>query len=393
LTAGVNGSGGGVRTGMRMAFNVDYDHLEITGIGRYGLELVRAWQRNGLYCELWMNRTALSSPPDLPGGADGIRYYPWPRRITDRFWPSRRARMEGIEWVHSANCMLLPGNTAFGQVTMVHDMGPFLFGHMKADEDTLPWRARLRDVAARADCIMVNSKSTMEDLLEVFPGVGDRVFVTPLGIDHFPPGRESSSRDHILSVGTVEPRKNVDGLVRAYSILRGRRSVPPLVIAGMDGFRADEYRKLVRDLSLGDSVTFTGYISDTRLAELYGRALCLVHPAHHEGFGFTVPEAFSWELPVVASDTAGLAEYFTGAVWMVDPADPESIAHGIEMAMDRGITEEQAERRAAIRAELTWKGCADETRRILESPGVSDRACRRSGGRMSRRMTGRGTSS
>jgi glycosyltransferase involved in cell wall biosynthesis len=156
----------------------------------------------------------------------------------------------------------------------------------------------------------------------------------------------------------------------------------------MDGYRAGEYREMARELSLGDSVRFTGYVTDQQLADLYGRALCLVHPAHHEGFGFTVPEAFSWGLPVVASDTAGLAEYFTGAVWMVDPGDPESIAAGIELAMDRGVTEDQAARREAISGLLTWDGCAAKTREVLEGlsgrrfegrgGGLSVRACRRS---------------
>jgi glycosyltransferase involved in cell wall biosynthesis len=352
---------------MKLAFNIDYDYRSYTGIGRYGIELARAWIRSKAGCEIWMLRNTRGTPPDIPGSAGLLRYYPFPKRITDRIWPSLKAAFSGTKWIHSANGILLPGGAGYRQVTMVHDLGPFLFGHMKDDADTIPWRKRLRRMAGMADCVLVNSRATMEDLLGIFPGVEGKVFMTPLGIDHFAPGREQGAGDHMLNVGTVEPRKNIDGLLRAYSVLRQRRDVPPLVIAGMDGFRAEEYRELTRELSLGDRVRFTGYVTDAELTDLYRRAVCLVHPAHHEGFGFTVPEAFSWDLPVVASDTAGLAEYFTGAAWMVDPASIESIAHGMERALDSGVTEGQAARRRELREELTWDSCAAKTRQVLET--------------------------
>ncbi len=360
---------------MKIAFNLDYDHLEYTGIGRYGLELMNAWIRTGMDCELWMLRNTKGSPPDISGAEERIRYYPYPKRVTDHFWPSLKALISGTSWVHSANGILLPGGLFFRQVTMVHDLGPFLFGHMKADADTIPWRARLTDVARRADCIVVNSKSTMEDLLNVFPKVEDRTFITPLGIDHFSSTHPAGSPEHILAVGTVEPRKNIDGLTRAYALLCGRREMPPLVVAGSDGYRADEVRQLPRELGIADRVIFTGYVTNVELADLYRKAFCLVHPAHHEGFGFTVSEAFTWGLPVVASDTAGLAEYFSEATWMVDPDDIESIANGIEKAIENGVTRDQVRKREEISRELTWENCARKTCEALES--LSGRACRR----------------
>lgn len=347
---------------MKIAFNLDYDHTKCTGIGRYGIELISAWIKAGLDCELWMLQNTKGTALPVEGVESRIKYFPFPRRVTDHFWPSMKALISGITWIHSANGILLPPGPFFRQVAMVHDLGPFLYGHMKSENDTTPWRKRLRSVAENADCITVNSNSTMQDLLNYFPFVEGKVFLTPLGIDHFSSAHSpSENRNHILAVGTVEPRKNIDGLLKAYSILLEKRDIPPLVIAGMDGFRAEEYKRLPLELGIENRVRFTGYVRDSELSDLYARAYCLVHPAHHEGFGFTVPEAFTWGLPVVASNTGGLGEFFSETAWMVDPSDPESIAHGIELALDSGVTAEQKQKRMELSRELTWKNCAEKT--------------------------------
>jgi glycosyltransferase involved in cell wall biosynthesis len=351
---------------MKVAFNIDYDHLRYTGIGRYGLELISAWAALNQDCELWMWRNTKSTPPRIPGVKGKIRYYPFPQRITNHIIPGIWAKLSGLHWVHTANGILLPRVRGLKQANMVHDLGPILYGHMKHEDDTIVWKERLRRIAERSDCILVNSLSTMHDLTEVFPAIEGKVFLTPLGIDHFSShGERSGHPEHILAVGTVEPRKNIDGLLRAYSALSARRETPPLVIAGGDGFRAEEYRHLSLELGLSDRVTFTGFVSDSQLAYLYSRAFCLVHPAHHEGFGFTVPEAFTWKLPVAASNTGGLGEFFSEAAWMMDPSDNDSILHGIEMALDRGVTPEQEERRKILAEQLTWENCARETLRAL----------------------------
>jgi len=355
---------------VKIAFNIDYDARMNTGIGRYGVELIKAYMRSGTPIEIWMSQFKKKLPPVANGSLDKTVFYPWPRRITDYLWPSIRASRAEISWVHSANCSMLPASSTFRQVCMIHDMGPFLYGHMKTKKDTQLWVKRIRRVVRNADCIVTNSNSTKDDLLGLFPQVEDRVFVTPLGIDHFSSeeSRKGPGR-HLLNVGTVEPRKNIDGLLRAYSILGARKEIPPLVIAGKDGFRAGEYKELAIKLNIDQKVRFTGYISDEELVKLYSEAMCLIHPAHYEGFGFTVPEAFTWGLPVVASDTSALGEFFAETAWMVNPDDPESIAYGIELALDSGVTDRQKQKRHELIKKLTWQNCAEKTKEALRSFG------------------------
>lgn len=352
----------------RVAFHMDYDHQISTGIGRYGLELMRAWLKLGYDLEVWKWRYSKKLPPLEEGLESRSHYFPYPQRLSKYVWPGVAARLRGVGWVHSANCDLLPASRAFRQICMVHDLGPVKLGHMKPDRETRMWKRRLDDVARRADCITVNSRCTMDELLEAYPETKGRVFLTPLGIDHFTTqGKSTATGRHLLAVGTVEPRKNIDGLLRAMAVLRDRRDVPPLVIAGKDGYRAEEYHRLCSELSLENLVTFTGYISDARLAELFGNALCLVHVAHHEGFGIPVPEAFTWGLPVVASNVGGIGEFFSDAAWMVDPEDTDSVALGIQEALQKGVTDAQKRTRERLRGELTWKKCARRTAEALEA--------------------------
>ncbi|MFO7950788.1 MAG: glycosyltransferase family 1 protein [Candidatus Fermentibacteraceae bacterium] len=351
---------------MKMAFNLDYDYTRSTGIGRYGLELMSAWIELGHDLEVWKWRYFKRRPPLEERLESRSRYFPFPQRLSKYVWPSLTAKLRGVSWVHSANCGLLPGSRAFRQVCMVHDLSPFRMGHMKPDRETRIWRNRLDLVSREADCITVNSRSTMEDLLEAYPETEGRVFLTPLGIDHFATRRKASGPGrHLLTVGTVEPRKNIDGLLRAIALLRDRGKVLPLVIAGNDGYRAEENHRLCAELGLNGQVRFTGYVSDEELARLYANALCLVHVAHHEGFGIPVAEAFTWGLPVVASGVGGIGDFFSEAAWMVDPEDTESIAAGMEKALQKGVAESQRKTRERLRRELTWKKCARKTEEAL----------------------------
>ncbi len=353
---------------MRIAFNIDYQYPHKTGIGRYGLELIKAIIRMDVPCDVWMTGYMKEFPPASREITERTSFYPWPRRITDFFWPAMESRRLNIGWVHSSNGQLLPRNKAFRQVCMIHDMGPFNYGHMKESTDTKIWRNRIRNIVKNAECIAVNSTSTADDVLQRFPEVAGKVFLTPLGIDHFQRNEEpAKTGEHILNVGTVDPRKNVDNLIRAYAILSGHRDVPPLIIAGKDGFKARECRQLAVELGVDSKVNFTGYISEETLIDLYSRAACLVHPAHHEGFGFTVPEAFPWDLPVAGSCTGGLGEFFGKCMWQVDPEDPESIAAGMENALFKGVTTKQKAARDSVTASLTWENCAAATLKAMKT--------------------------
>jgi len=348
---------------MRIGLYVDFDG-DITGIGRYGVEIAKALKRKNVLSELWMNRHLRKKPGILDSLDAPMVFFHKFRRISDAYWPGLRFRKAGLDVLHCPNCSLISTLFPIRQSVMIHDMGPFLCPEMKRRSDIEIWQKRIRRAASHAAVITTNSITTKNDLLNLFPDLEDRVFHTPLGTDHFPVREGHFPRGrHILAVGTVEPRKNYRILLKAYSILAasGKRSLPPLVIAGGFGFRSDQITGYAAEYGISDRVTFTGYTTDTELEDLYRNAACLVHTAHYEGFGFIVPEAFSWDLPVAAPDNTAIREYFGKAAWMLDITDPESVADGIGLCLEKGVSPEQQIERNRLTEFLTWDNCAEKT--------------------------------
>jgi glycosyltransferase involved in cell wall biosynthesis len=349
---------------MRVGLYVDFDVGHLTGIGRYGVEIARALKCENVLSELWMNRCLGNGPSTLDSLNLPRVFFHRFRRISDIYWPAFRFRKAELDVIHCPNCTLINSPFPVKQSVMIHDMGPFLYPEMKCRSDTEVWQKRIRRAASHAEVITANSLATRNDLLNTFPDLEKRVFLTPLGTDHFP-AREGHSPGgrHILAVGTVEPRKNYRALLEAYSILAASRglSLPPLVITGSFGFRSDQITGYAAEYGIADRVTFTGYATDTELDDLYRNAACLVHTAHYEGFGLIIPEAFSWNLPVAAPDNTAIREYFSKAAWMLDTSDPESVADGISLCLDKGVSPEQQLERNRLADLLTWGNCAEKT--------------------------------
>ena len=354
---------------MKLALHVDFDPSMPTGIGRYGIELTRSIAVAGERPSVWIESGSLPAWRGLGLETGGVRVLRKPHRVSSRIGPSVFSLMDGIDIVHSFGTTLphfvLPGSK---RSTAIHDMGPFLYPEMKAPEDTASWRSRISDAVSGADCLLVNSKTTRADLLEIFPDAESRVFLTLPGVDHFTvqprPGRKPDRDGHILVVGIIEPRKNLERVFEAWAILSGRPGggdLPPIVVAGHDGYRAGEIHSAPSRLGIEGSVRFEGYTSESHLQELYSGASMLVHAALYDGFGFTVPEAFAHGLPVAASDRASIREVFSGACNLFDPLDPHSIAEAVSTCLETGVTPEQLAERRRIVSTHTWARCAAQT--------------------------------
>jgi glycosyltransferase involved in cell wall biosynthesis len=353
-------------THVKLAFYIDFDIGMPTGIGRYGVELIRALGKAGEAPEIWMRSSQKPCWEALGLPSARVRCFASPERLALRTLPRLWSSSSRLQLVHFPGNALLPVSRRTLRSTLVHDLGPFRFPELKAPADTRAWKAWIESAIDGADCILTNSRSTLDDLLETFPSAGAKARLTRLGVDHLLDAgsldRKPDPAGHILAVGIVEPRKNLERLFQAYSILLGKDSgTPPLLVAGHDGYRGQEIRGIPARLGIGSRVSFSGYVPESRLRELYAKASCLVHPALYEGFGFTIPEGFSWGLPVAASDRASMKELYSGAAYMFDPDEPESIAEGMASCLSRGVLPSQMEERKRLFGSLTWKSCAEAT--------------------------------
>jgi glycosyltransferase involved in cell wall biosynthesis len=151
--------------------------------------------------------------------------------------------------------------------------------------------------------------------------------------------------DYILYVGTVEPRKNIPILIKAFSILKNRYPLK-LILAGGKGWMYDDILELPRKLSIQDRVIFTGYVDEKSILYLYNYAAVVVYPSLYEGFGLPVIEAMSCGVPVIISDIPSLREIADDAALIFNPTDHEELAYKIEMILSS----------ESLRLEMTHKG-------------------------------------
>jgi glycosyltransferase involved in cell wall biosynthesis len=185
---------------------------------------------------------------------------------------------------------------------------------------------------------------------------GDWTLVSRLGI---------RSR-YVLSVGTLEPRKNYVRLLEAYSLLRARGRTELLVIAGTRGWMYEPIFRRIRELRLGDHVILVTP-SDPELVALYRRAEVFVYPSVYEGFGMPALEAIACGAPVACSDVSALPEVVGDAAVTFDPFLPEAIADALErILLDSALRAELSRRGPRQASKFSWSRAAAQTLRIYQ---------------------------
>jgi glycosyltransferase involved in cell wall biosynthesis len=200
----------------------------------------------------------------------------------------------------------------------------------------------LRAATKRATRIVTGSEYTRKCVQERFHVSDERIRVVYYGLPNgFSPGRNSVDRSrlgalkvrrpYVLFVGHLKPHKNVQALLRAFSLIPAERRRPfqLVIVAGKDAYYP-RLLALTKKLLLDEQVVFTGAVTTDDLQGLYADATLLVLPSLNEGFGYPVLEAMASGVPVVVSNTSSLPEVAGSAGILVDPHDPQSIANGIE---------------------------------------------------------------
>ncbi len=169
--------------------------------------------------------------------------------------------------------------------------------------------------------------------------------------------------EFFLYVGTLEPRKNVEGLLDAYAALPlGMRMERPLVIAGAWGWKAETLREKLPARGLRESVRLLGYLHDGPLAALYSACTTLVWPTWYEGFGLPPLEAMACGAPVIVSNVASLPEVVGDAGVLLDPNAPATWTEAMRRMATDADWRKALQRRAIERAgRFSWDTCATAT--------------------------------
>jgi glycosyltransferase involved in cell wall biosynthesis len=167
---------------------------------------------------------------------------------------------------------------------------------------------------------------------------------------------------YLLYLGTLEPRKNIPLLLRAFADLAQRHSEAWLVIAGKKGWHFDEIFHTVAALNLADRVIFTGYVDEADKPALLRGASLFVYPSVHEGFGVPVLEAMASGVPTIAGNRTSIPEIAGDGALLIDPASlPELTAALEHLYTDVAARSELAARGLAQAAKFSWRKTAEET--------------------------------
>ena len=172
--------------------------------------------------------------------------------------------------------------------------------------------------------------------------------------------------EFLLFVGTVEPRKNLSTLLRAFEeVVRVRPKPLQLVIAGRKGWLVEDLFESLRHSPAAEYIIFTGYLSDEDLCALYSSCAALIYPSIYEGFGLPPLEAMACGAPVIASDIAAIKEVVGTAARLVSPESPLQLANVLVELLDSGAAQEALSTAGIKRAmEFSWERAAFAPRRL-----------------------------
>lgn len=295
-----------------------------------------------------------------------------------------------LDVVHGTNFVVPPARRA-AMVVTVHDLTPLHFPQM-CQAATLAFPALVRQAVRRGAWVHTPTRFVAEEVVELLGAPPQRVRAVAHGIpslglrpatgaapealvreglgaplereaakgpprwrEHFPPWVER----FVLAVGTVEPRKDYPGLVRAFDAIADRHPGVALAIAGADGWGADALEEVIAASHARDRVVRLGRVSDDERQALLAEAAVLAYPSVYEGFGLPPLEAMAAGTPVVASRTGALEETLGDAARLVEQGDVDALAEALDEVLDSpALAAALAENGRLEASRYSWEACA-----------------------------------
>jgi glycosyltransferase involved in cell wall biosynthesis len=365
---------------------------ERAGLGRYATALTEAMLARGAALSAFVNdpRESHLRPPlsDLPLHSAGLSRTRWRLRAAASYFgaPSMDGAFPGVRLFHATE-HLLPKLTRAKSVFTLHDIAYLLFPEHHLPRNRIYLRTMMPRFLRRADRIIAVSENTRRDALRSYPLDPEKIEVIPEGVEpRFRPDIEREAlvdvrrrlglpERFVLSIGTIEPRKNHATLVEAYASLRTRHPDVGLVIAGGRGWLYERFFERVRALGLDGHVVFTGHVQDEDMPALLNAAEVFAFPSEFEGFGLPPLEAMACGIPVVCSDAASLPEVVGDAGMLVSPWDVGPWIQAIDRLLgDPALRAGFGARGLARARRFSWDAAADRTLEVYRSVLAGSRA-------------------
>ena len=360
---------------MRIGVDLRLAYHQMAGISWYAIRLLTALSkldRENHYV-LLQHRRQKEPLIQAPNVTHTTLLAPVHHRLEQRIL-SLETKLLNLDLIHSPD-FIPPLHNAIPAVITVHDLAFLLYPNFVTAESAR-YYGQVEEAVKRASRIIAVSHSTKHDLIEILGAPERKIDVIYEAADPaFQPIPHAVARQRlaatgidapeafILFVGTIEPRKNLGTLLRAYHLLRSRYGVEtPLLLSGSMGWLSENIQELVNQLGLEKHVRFLGRTSTEQLLYLYNLATLLAHPAHYEGFGLTPLEAMACATPVVCSDAGSLPEVVGDAALLAPPDDEEAWAIALRRVLeDPDLQHSLSEQGLARARQFSWEKAARQT--------------------------------
>ena len=293
--------------------------------------------------------------------------------------------LKGIDVFFNPHFFIAPVSSNCKKVVTFHDLSfelyPEFFSRSKRIWQKILMNAKKE--AQKADKIIAVSNSTKQDLIDFYKIPEEKIQVIYSGIEQ--KEKDTSSEkileikkkyrlpdEFILYFGTIEPRKNLIGLIKAFEKLNTRYKTQDtrykLVIAGEKGWLYKDVFKAARQSPFAPEIIFTGFVNSSDKPYLYSLASLFVYPSFYEGFGFPPLEAMACKTPTITSKFSSLPETVGKAAIMIDPYDIDEFACAMNLALkDENLREKLKKQGIEQVKKFNWQKCAQETLEVLKS--------------------------
>lgn len=363
---------------MQVGIDVSAIPSDPRGAGRYVIELVEALHRRGrVGLHLQTRRDDGHRWQALAPGTDVRPVVPdaRARRLAwEQIAGPRFVDRWGID-VHHGPHYTTPEAAKVRKVVTVHDLTFFDHPEWHEKVKVAVFKRAIRSAAERAEAIVCVSAPTARRLVELLDPQCP-VHAIPHGLDHdlFRPGRDGDVAadgkalaglgvrpPYVAFWGTLEPRKDVTTLVRAFDLLAPDHADLSLVIGGGSGWGTEPLEAAIAASPFAERIVRTGYLADDVIPPLVRGAAAVVYAAFEEGFGLPALEGLACGAPVVTSEGSVMEEIADGAAWLATAGDPASLAARLAEVLDPASAGERARRRAhglEVASRFTWDATA-----------------------------------
>ena len=269
------------------------------------------------------------------------------------------------------------------QVVTIHDLSYFYYPDEFLKKDLYKLRNWTRYSIEKAHKIIAVSKATKKDVMKFYNISDDKIEVIYNGYEKQAQSSKLKAQNYnlklktikppkyILYVGTLQPRKNITILIKAFKLFKRENEDFKLIITGKKGWLFDQIFQQVRDLRLEKEVIFTDYVSDDELTYLYRNAFCFVLPSLYEGFGIPILEAMSFACPVISSFTSSLPEIGGEACLYFDTKNETDLLDKLNLLKQNTDLRNELIKKCKERIkQFSWQKCAEQTLTIIESVAV-----------------------